>query len=262
MTRSPPVASPPRSRRLHRLTSPETVNRPLRTVLIAGCGRNFGHGAAEYFANQAESIVVIARNGPRLGRLATDLERTRAKILPFACDLTDERAVQRTLRCACESAGTPDIAIYSVEHFCPGKAVSVSVAAFEESWRTNCLGAFIVAREMANMMLAQGKGGTIVLMGGTSSVIAREGYLNLAVGKFGLRALAHVLARELGPQGVHVVHCLIDAEIAHHDENAADVALKAEHLAAEIHRLHQQPKDCWTSELDLRPSTEKYWEHC
>jgi len=70
-----------------------------------------------------------------------------------------------------------------------------------------------------------------VLLGGTSSVVAREGYLNLAVGKFGLRALAHVLARELGSQGIHVVHCLVDAEIANGD--AEGLTLNAQHLAGQ-----------------------------
>jgi NAD(P)-dependent dehydrogenase (short-subunit alcohol dehydrogenase family) len=230
------------------------------SVLIAGCGPAFGRGAADYFAQHSNRLVLAARNGPRLQEIAREITASRAAITPVVCDLTDERQVQRAFRDLVAAQGPPELVIYSVESFCPGHAVETTVAAFEESWRSNCLGAFIVAREAAAALLRAGRSGTIILLGGTSSVIAREGYLNLAVGKFGLRALAHVLARELGRSGIHVAHCLIDAEIA--PAETRELTLNAQHLAAEILRLHRQPADCWTSELDMRPSKEAYWQHC
>ncbi len=230
------------------------------SVLIAGCGPHFGRGAAHYFAQHATRLVLAARTGPRLQSIAREIGAARATIVPLVCDLTDEHQVKRAFRDIVTAEGPPELMIYSVECFCPGRAVETTVAAFEESWRSNCLGAFILTREAAAAMLAAGRGGTIVLLGGTSSVLARDGYLNLAVGKFGLRALAHVLAKELGSSGIHVVHCLIDAEIA--SAETAELTLNAQHLAAEILRLHRQPADYWTSELDLRPAKEAYWQHC
>jgi NAD(P)-dependent dehydrogenase (short-subunit alcohol dehydrogenase family) len=233
----------------------------LGSVLVAGCGPHFGRGAAHYFAQHARRLVLSARSGPRLEEIAREIQSPRATIIPLVCDLTDERQVRRAFHDLTATAEPPpELVIYSVEHFCPGSAVATTVAAFEESWRSNCLGAFILAREAAAALIEAKRRGTIVLLGGTSSVVAREGYLNLAVGKFGLRALAHVLARELGSQGIHVVHCLVDAEIANGD--AEGLTLNAQHLAAEILRLHRQPSDCWTSELDLRPAQEAYWQHC
>ncbi len=230
------------------------------SVLVAGCGPEFGRGAAHYLAQHASRLVLSARNGPRLKEIAREIRSPRAMIVPLVCDLTDERQVRRAFRDLTATGEPPELVIYSVEHFCPGSAIATTVAAFEESWRSNCLGAFIVAREAATALIDARRAGTIVLLGGTSSVVARDGYLNLAVGKFGLRALAHVLARELGSQGIHVVHCLVDAEIANGE--AEGLTLSAQHLAAEILRLHGQPADCWTSELDLRPAKEAYWQHC
>jgi NAD(P)-dependent dehydrogenase (short-subunit alcohol dehydrogenase family) len=232
----------------------------LGCVFIAGCGPRFGRGAAHYFAHKANRLVLAARDGPRLQEIAREIKSPRALITPLVCDLTDEGHVRRAFRELVASAGPPELVIYSVEGFYPGSVIGTTVAAFEESWRSNCLGAFILAREAARAFLKAGRGGTLVLLGGTSSVMAREGYLNLSVGKFGLRALAHVLSRELSASGIHVVHCLIDAEIAH--GQTSELTLNAEHLAAEILRLHSQPADCWTSELDLRPAKEAYWQHC
>ena len=232
----------------------------LGCVLIAGCGPEFGRGAAHYFAQKAQRLVLAARDGLRLENIAREIQSPRATITPLVCDLTDEAYVRRAFQDLIATVGTPELIIYSVQGFFPGTVMGTTVAAFEDSWRANCLGAFIVAREAARALLNAGRRGTIVLLGGTSSIVAREGYLNLAVGKFGLRALAHVLARELNSSGIHVVHCLIDAEIAH--GSTQELTLNAQHLAAEILRLHSQPADCWTSELDLRPAKEAYWQHC
>ncbi len=109
-------------------------------------------------------------------------------------------------------------------------------------------------------MQARGTG-TIVFAGSTSGVLARAGHLNLAVGKHGLRALSHVMARELGPQGIHVVHLVVDADI---DDGtpSRETQMSPIHLAETILAIHAQPASCWTSELDVRPSSERFWEHC
>ncbi|HEX6361451.1 MAG TPA: short-chain dehydrogenase, partial [Albitalea sp.] len=107
--------------------------------------------------------------------------------------------------------------------------------------------------------------GSIVLIGSTSSLIGREGHLNLAVGKFGLRALAQVLSRELWNRGIHVAHVVIDADILEPGSQVADVASRAadpEHIAELVYSVHRQRRSAWTSELDVRPWNERFWEHC
>jgi len=123
-------------------------------------------------------------------------------------------------------------------------------------------GAFLVSREAARSMLPL-KRGTIVLMGSTSSLIGRAGYLNLAVGKFGQRALAQVLARELWPDGIHITHLIIDADINERAETEAD-APRADpaHISEVVLSVHRQANTAWTSELDVRPWNERFWERC
>jgi NAD(P)-dependent dehydrogenase (short-subunit alcohol dehydrogenase family) len=233
---------------------------PVGPVLIAGVGPRFGAAAAHYFSYRASGLAMLARSVDRLRMLSDETRGRLGPIAACACDLTDERQVRSAVQNAVKSIGVPSLFIYAAEGFCPGEVLTTHVAPFEESWRANCLGAFIVGQQIGRLMVARGHG-TMVFMGGTSSLLARQGYLNLTVGKFGLRALSHVMARELAPSGVHVVHCVVDADISD-GEVAEGPALNPEHLAAEILRLHLQPADCWTSELDLRPAAEKFWEHC
>ena len=157
--------------------------------------------------------------------------------------------------------GVPHLVIYLVQGFSPGRAINVEVPAFEECWRQNCLGAFIVAREAARRMAAL-KRGTIVLIGSTSGVVGRADHLNLAVGKFGLRALSQVMARELWPDGIHIVHLVIDADIR--EEESSNINYPQAHpkdISDIIYALHRQPKSTWSSEVDVRPWNEQFWKH-
>jgi NAD(P)-dependent dehydrogenase (short-subunit alcohol dehydrogenase family) len=157
--------------------------------------------------------------------------------------------------------GAPELVVYAVQSFFPGTLITTEACAFEEAWRAMCYGAFLVSREAARRMVQVGRG-SILLAGATSGTKGRKGYVNLAVGKFGLRALAQVMACELGPQGVHVAHVLIDGDIAESNEPRAEPQIDPLELAQTFYMLHKQPRSCWTSEIDVRPSSEVFWEHC
>ena len=45
-----------------------------------------------------------------------------------------------------------------------------------------------------------------------------------------------------------------------HDDNGPQI--NPEELAELLWSVHQQPRSCWTSELDVRPAEEEFWEHC
>ena len=83
-----------------------------------------------------------------------------------------------------------------------------------------------------------------------------------------LRALAQSMARELGPEGIHVAHTVIDGGIdtefirtqfpERYALKAQDGILNPEHIADNYWHLHAQPRDAWTFELDLRPYMERW----
>lgn len=54
---------------------------------------------------------------------------------------------------------------------------------------------------------------TLIFTGATASLKGSANFAAFASGKFALRALAQSLAREFGPQGVHVSHTIIDGII-------------------------------------------------
>lgn len=234
----------------------------VETALIVGVGPGLGFSLAKRLSSVGCNVVLASRNAEQLDPLVAKLSTTNEFIRAFGCDATDEKSVTKLMSLVYTEFGVPDLVVYAVQGFCPGLVTEIEVPAFELCWRQNCLGGFIVSREAARMMLKAGKG-SIILIGSTSSLIGRAEHLNLAVGKSGLRALSQVLARELWPHGIHVAHLVIDADI-NEQELVGESYPQAdpEHIADQIYMLHRQPKNTWTSELDIRPWNEKFWEHC
>jgi NAD(P)-dependent dehydrogenase (short-subunit alcohol dehydrogenase family) len=217
---------------------------------------------AHRLAADGFEVILASRNAVRLSGLVEEIESLGGNAVAYGCDATMETSVTSLFSLIRANHGVPILVIYSLQSFGPGEVVDVEVAAFEDGWKHNCLGSFLVARTAAREMLPQAEG-TIVLVGSTSSMVGRSGHLNLAVGKFGQRALAQVLARELWPKGIHVAHVVIDADITD-DQTKADEEAHADpsHIAEAVLNLHNQPRTAWTSEIDIRPWNEKFWEHC
>jgi NAD(P)-dependent dehydrogenase (short-subunit alcohol dehydrogenase family) len=138
---------------------------------------------------------------------------------------------------------------------------------FTKVWEMACFAGFLAGREAAKAMVPRGRG-TILFTGATASVRGRDGFSAFAAAKHGLRAVAQSMARELGPQGVHVAHVVIDGAVdgVFIRENRDDVdallerdeILKPDDIARTYVMLHHQPKSAWTHELDLRPWRETW----
>ena len=256
----PKVPHPSTVRALH----PEPVQpaSSREIALIVGVGPGLGYALARHLANEGLSVVMASRNATRLGSLASEIETKGGVACAYGCDATNEKSVADLFAQVKARHGVPNLVVYSLQCFGPGEAIEVEVPAFEDGWRHNCLGAFLVAKEAARAMLPARRG-TIILTGSTSSLLGRAGHLNLAVGKFGQRAIAQVMARELWPQGIHVAHLVIDADI---QEDAPDPNERTQsdprHIADLMLNLHRQARTAWTSEIDARPWNENFWEHC
>ena len=121
-------------------------------------------------------------------------------------------------------------------------------------------------------MLPRGAG-SIFFTGATASLRGGAGYAAFASAKAGLRLLAQSMARELGPQGLHVAHLVIDAGVdtafvrqriaaaRGGDALAAlppDTLMDPASIAEAYWQLHHQPRDAWTHEMDLRPFGESW----
>jgi NAD(P)-dependent dehydrogenase (short-subunit alcohol dehydrogenase family) len=227
-------------------------------ALVVGVGPGLGAALARRFAQGGLAVAMAARNPDKLDALAREVGG-RA----YACDAADAASVDRLFEQVERDRGAPTVAIYNAGAYAPGAVVDIQAAEFERCWRILCLGGFLLAQRAARSMAAAGRG-TILFTGATASLRGGANFANLAVGKFGLRAVVQSMARELGPKGIHVAHVVIDGQIrseryAHLEkERPPDGLLDPAAIAESYWHLHQQPRSAWTLELDLRPWVEKF----
>jgi NAD(P)-dependent dehydrogenase (short-subunit alcohol dehydrogenase family) len=234
-----------------------------KVCAVVGVGPGLGASIARRFAREGYAVALMARRIEAL----TDIERpiaaagNRAK--SFAIDATRADSVKAAFAGVRADLGVPDVLVYNAGAFRMGGVLEVPPEEFEASWRANCFGALLTVREVLPSMLERHRG-TILLTGATASLRGAARFSCLAVGKFGLRALAQSLARELGPEGVHVAHVVIDGQIdtprvrSMLPGRAADSFLAPDAIADTYWALHAQDATTWTFELDLRPKSERF----
>ena len=228
------------------------------TAVIVGVGAGLGASLVRGFSAAGLDVVAVARHAAAREELA---EGADTQVTLYDCDTTDPAAVHELFSGLADRS--LDVVVYNAGAFAPGPVTDIDAADFERCWRVGCFGGFLVGQAAARAMLPSGRG-SIVFTGATASLRGGAGFANLASPKFALRALAQSMARELGPQGIHVAHVIIDGQIHSErythlaDERGPDALLDPDAIAAAYLALHRQPRSAWTQEADLRPWSEKF----
>ncbi len=233
------------------------------TAVVVGAGSGLGAALARRFAGAGMKVALARRSADKLAPLVAELG---AAARAYACDATDEAQVQRLFAAVAADLGVPTLAVFNAGAFVRKSVLDTTREDFERCWRAGCLGGFLVGREAARAMLGgeAAHKGTIIFTGATASLRGGAQFHNLAVGKFGLRALAQSMARELQPRGVHVAHVVIDGQIESERpghsaaERGSDAVIDPAAIAEAYYQLHAQPRSAWTLEMDLRPYVEKF----
>ena len=225
-------------------------NKPL--AVIAGSGPGLGQALGTRFHNADFRVITIARSNQ--GALEEAAENLRA-------DLADEAAVNDVFAHIKAKHGHPSVLIHNTASLVIKPFLETEVADFERTWRAMPLSAMLTCRASIPMMLAHG--GTIVISGATASIRGGARFSAFASGKFALRGLAQSLAREFQPQGIHIVHTLLDGIIWSERSKTLHgldqhKAMQPEDIAEVYFQLTQQPRSTWTQELDLRPDSESF----
>jgi NAD(P)-dependent dehydrogenase (short-subunit alcohol dehydrogenase family) len=223
------------------------------TAVIVGVGPGLGLALVRCFAAAGMQVVAAARNAERAAALLAD---TGARTL--ACDATDEVEVEALFARVADELGAPALVVHNPSHFVMKPFLDLAEEEFIQAWRVACLGGFLVGRAAARAMLKEGRG-TILFTGSTPSIKAGAEFAAFAAAKFGVRALAQSMARELGPTGIHVAHVVVDGPIDSPDNAELKIPrVQPADIAEAFLALHRQPRSAWTQELDLRPAGAKF----
>ncbi len=244
------------------------VNRETKgTVLVMGAGDAIGSAIVRKFASAGYTVCAARRNGDKLGDLVEDIASAGGQAHGFSCDARDEDQVVALFQQIETEIGPLDCVVFNVGANVPMKILDTDSRKFRKIWEMACFGGFLTGREAARHMVERERG-TILFTGATASVRGGAGFAAFASAKHGLRALAQSMARELGPKNIHVAHVVIDAAVdtawiaenhpKYAEFKAREGIVEPDDLAENYLMLHEQKRNCWTFELDVRPWVERW----
>ena len=206
------------------------------------------------FAKAGYAVALAARNEAKLASHVGEIEAAGGSARAYATDTTDEAQVMALFEAAETDLGPCGVAVFNASGRVRKGIREIGSEEFIEAWMRSCHGGFLVGREAARRMVPRGAG-SILFTGATASVKGFPGSAGFAVGKYGLRALAESMARELQPQNIHVAHFVIDGGIGH-DEGDARLAPDA--IAETYYQTHAQHRSAWSHTVEVRPWVEKF----
>ena len=233
-----------------------------KVALIIGAGDATGGAIARRFAREGYVACVTRRHADKLGPLVAAIESGGGKARAFGSDARKEEEVVALIDTIEREVGPIEVAVYNIGANVNFPIRETTARVFFKVWEMACFGGFLMGREVAKRMVPRGRG-TILFTGASASLRGRSGFAAFASGKHALRAVAQSMARELGPENIHVAHVVIDGAIdtawirENFPERAVlkgqDGILDPDAIAENYWQLHRQPRSAWTHELDLRP---------
>ena len=240
-------------------------------ALIVGAGDAIGAAVARRFAVGGYTVCLARRSADKAQPHVDGIVAAGGRAHALSVDARDEEAVVALFDRIERDIGPIEVCLFNAGANAQMPALETSGSLFVKVWQLACFAGFVTGREAARRMAPRGRG-TILFTGATASLRGGAGFAAFAAAKFGLRAVAQSLAREFGPQGLHVAHLVIDGGVdspAIHARRRARLgpdapppepgSLIALDTVAEAYwTLHAQPRDGWTHELDLRPAVEPW----
>jgi len=236
-------------------------------ALIVGAGDYIGAAIAKRFAAGGFTVSLGRRNGDKLVPLVMDISKAGGTAQGYSLDARDEEVVERRFTQIEDDHGPLDLVIFNVGGNVRFPIRETTSRVYRKVWEMACLGGFHTGRAAATRMVPRGRG-AIFFTGASASLRGNAGFAAFSAAKSALRATAQSMARELGPEGIHVAHLVIDAGVdtewvrgiyakAGREVGEGDLMNPAS-VAEAYWSLYHQPRDAWTFEMDIRPHKETW----
>ena len=238
-----------------------------KVALVIGAGDATGGAIARRFAREGFTACVTRRNADKLAPLVARIESEGGKARAFGSDARKEEEMVALIDTIEREVGAIEVAAFNIGANVRFPIRDTTARVYFKVWEMACFAGFLMGREVAKAMVPRGRG-TILFTGATASMRGGVGFSAFAGAKHALRALAQSMARELGPQGIHVAHVVIDGAIdtefirsnfpERYGLKERDGILSPDAIAEAYWQLHLQHRSAWTHEMDLRPWLETF----
>lgn len=205
-----------------------------------GAGPLIGHSVARRFARAYMPVSVFARKQETLDKIVSSVRGDGGQARGYRADCADEPALHAALGAALAEQGVPDLLVYNAAIIRPDRLGELSAAELLDTLAVNVVGALSAAAYIGPHMASAGRG-TIIITSGMPEPV--PSYISLSLGKAGVRSVAALLAKELGPSGVHV------ATVTVCDVVVKGTAYDPDDIAESYWDLYQQAPDEWQQDV-------------
>src|SRR5262249_35574310 len=239
-------------------------------ALLVGAGDAIGAAVARRFAAGGYSVCVARRDAEKSRSVVQDIVASGGTARAVGTDARNEEAIQALFAQVEAELGAIEVCLFNAGANVKSPLIETSARIFFKAWELACYAGFLTGREAARYMVPRGRG-TILFTGATASIRGGSGFAAFAAAKFGPRAVAQSMARGRARKNIHVAHLIIDgaidSEAIHRRLSAATGAMpdlapesliQTSSVAEAYWALHNQSRDGWTHELDLRPYSERW----
>jgi NAD(P)-dependent dehydrogenase (short-subunit alcohol dehydrogenase family) len=239
-------------------------------ALVVGAGDFIGAEIAKRFAAGGYTVCLGRRSGEQLAPLVEETRASGGFAHPFSFDARSEERTEEVFAEIEKDIGPLEVVVFNVGANVSFPIRETTSRVFRKVWEMACFGGFLTGREAARYMVPRRRG-SIFFTGATASLRGNSSFAAFSSAKSGLRALAQSMARELGPENIHVAHLVIDSGVdtawvrGMMEQRGVDPAelppdrlMRPESVGEAYWSLHQQTRDAWTFELDLRPFAEPW----
>ncbi len=240
---------------------------PKKAILVIGAGDATGGAIARRFAREGYIACVTRRTAEKLEPLVAQIRSEGGVAYAFGSDARKEDDMVALIEKIERDIAPIEVAVFNIGANVRFGITETTSRVYQKVWEMACFSGFLMGREVTKVMLPRARG-TIIFTGATASLRGREGFAAFAGAKHALRALAQSMARELWPKGIHVAHPVIDGSIdtefirsnfpEKYAQKENDGILNPDHIAQAYWQIHQQPRDAWTHETELRPWNEPW----
>lgn len=233
------------------------------TLLISGIAEGLGVALAETFAQAGHDIIGLSRTDRTTADITARVADNGGTYTHLSCDIGRTEDVTSVLG---PVADRIDHMIHNAHALLIKPIAETSEADYERIWRTTCFGAMTVTKAVLPHMVARNTG-SIIFSGATAGLRGGARFSAFASAKFALRGFAQSLAREVGPEGIHVAHVVLDGLIDELQTEQRFGRKEAEQPSSRLHpgaiaetylHLVRQDPSAWTQEIDMRPFSERF----
>ena len=238
-----------------------------KVALVVGAGDATGGAIAARFARSGYTACLSRRSADKLQPVIDQIRAEGGQAFGYGSDARQEAQVHALIDDIERTHGPIEVFVFNIGANVPASILDETPRKYFKIWEMACFSAFLNAQAVARRMVARGRG-TMIFTGATASLRGAANFAAFSGAKHALRALAQSMARELGPLGVHVAHVVVDGAIdtefirtqfpERYALKSQDGILQPAHIADSYWYLHEQPRDAWTFELDLRPYMERW----